>query len=101
MLYETYIGCQLYSWLEIINGKARLNPERKKKWTADAKFATIYISNRNLQKLQLTLFDKTKRWKIYIKLIKGWSKRPDSTRKFITGLIMPSFKEIVFFFVTL
>ena len=41
--------------------------ERKKKikWTADAKFATTYISNRNLQKLQLTLFDKTKRWKIY------------------------------------
>ena len=40
--------------------------EKKIKWTADAKFATTYISNRNLQKLQLTLFDKTKRWKIYI-----------------------------------
>ena len=39
--------------------------EKKIKWTADAKFATTYISNRNLQKLQLTLFDKTKRWKIY------------------------------------
>ena len=38
----------------------------KIKWTADAKFATTYISNRNLQKLQLTLFDKTKRWNIYI-----------------------------------
>ena len=38
----------------------------KDKWTADAKFGTTYISNRGLQKLQLTLFDKTKRWKIYI-----------------------------------
>ena len=40
--------------------------EKKIKWTADAKFAATYISNRNLQKWQLTLFDKTKRWKIYI-----------------------------------
>ena len=40
--------------------------EKKIKWTADAKFATTYISNRNLQKLQLTLFDKAKRRKKYI-----------------------------------
>ena len=79
--------------------------EKKIKWTADAKFATTYISNINLQKLQLALFGKTKRW-IYIynrkhihwlKLIKGRSKWPDSIRKFITSLIMSSFKEIGFF----
>ena len=47
--------------------------EKKIKWTADAKFATTHISNYNcnynytpIQKLQLTLFDKTKRWNIYI-----------------------------------
>ena len=39
--------------------------ENKIKWTADAKFATTYISTRNLQKLQLTLFDETKRQNIY------------------------------------
>ena len=79
--------------------------EKKIKWTADAKFATTYISNGNLQKLQLTLFDKTKRWYIYIysnhihwlKVIKSRSKWPDSIRKFITSLVMSSFKEIVFF----
>ena len=82
-----------------------MNIERKKiKSTADAKLATTYISNRNLQELQLTLFDKTKRW-IYIyikhthwlKQIKVRSKRPGSIRKFITSLIMSSFKEIGFF----
>ena len=56
--------------MQIINGKATLNPERKKKKqmssSADAKFAATYISNWNLQKFQLTLFDKTKRWNIYI-----------------------------------
>ena len=36
--------------------------EKKIKWTTDAKFVTTYISNINLQKLQLTLFGKTKRW---------------------------------------
>ena len=36
---------------------------KKIKWTPDAKSTTTYISNRNLKKLQLTLFDKTKRWK--------------------------------------
>ena len=79
--------------------------EKKIKWTADAKFATTHISNRNLQKLQLTLFDKIKRWKTYIyrkhihwlKLVKGRSKRPDSIRKFINSLIMSSFKEIGLF----
>ena len=40
--------------------------EKQIEWTADAKFATTYIGNRNLQKLQLALFDKTKRWYIYI-----------------------------------
>ena len=34
--------------------------EKKVKSTADAKFAATYISNRNLQKLQLTLSDKKK-----------------------------------------
>ena len=32
----------------------------------------------------------------WLKLTKGWSKRPDSIRKFITSLIMSSFKEIGF-----
>ena len=32
-----------------------------------------------------------------LKLIKGRSKRPDSIGKFITSLIMSSFKEIDFF----
>ena len=78
--------------------------EKKIKWTADAKFATTYISNRNLQKLQLILFDKKKDEKYiyrkhihWLKLVKGRSKRPDSIRKFITSLIMSSFKEIGFF----
>ena len=76
--------------------KSKIESWKKKeiKWTADAKFATTYISTINLQKLQLTLFDKTY---IYIYIIKDWSKRPDSIRKFITSLIMFSFKEIVFF----
>ena len=56
--------------MQITNGKARLNPEGKKKinkWAADAKFAATYMSNWNLQKLQFTLFDKTKRYiHIYI-----------------------------------
>ena len=106
MLHETCSGCQLYSWLHIVNRKARLNLERKKiKWPADAKFTITYISNRNLQKLQLALFGKTKIW-VYIynrkhihwlKLIKGRSKWPNSIRKFITSLIISSFKEIGFF----
>ena len=33
------------------------------KWAVGAKFTATYISNRNLQNLQLALFDKTKRWK--------------------------------------
>ena len=50
-----------------MNRKTRFNLERKKiKWAADAKFTATYISNKNLQKLQLTLFGKTKRWYIYI-----------------------------------
>ena len=43
-----------------------LKERKKNKWAADAKFAATYISNWNLQKFQLTLFDKTKRWNIYI-----------------------------------
>ena len=39
---------------------------KKKKWSVGAKFTATYISNRNLQKLQLRLFDKTKRWETYI-----------------------------------
>ena len=48
--------------------------EKKIEWTADAKFATTYIGNRNLQKLQLALFDKTKQKDdIYIYIYKAHS----------------------------
>ena len=76
--------------------------EKNIKWTADAKFAATYIciyKNDNShyltkQKGEKYIYRKHIHW---LKLIKGRWKRPDSIWKFITSLIMSSFKEIVFF----
>ena len=53
MFRHEFFGKTIFSeHLREISYFLKILKERKKNWTADAKFATTYISNRNLQKLQ-------------------------------------------------